>query len=188
MRSIALLVFVVACGKSEAPAKQEAPAAGSAAGSSAVGAPREMAPVAADDWTTRTLVPTDAIVDGVAFTIGIPEGLPSQEPGVWADARVGEDLTFQVFTTVLEGRLVTSIDKAKYHSTAHVGETKFLRAEATDDGFAITGAPAEDVIEAATFTKAGDGWLKCKATRSGQDRSEEARALVEGICDSVLLK
>jgi hypothetical protein len=133
-------------------------------------------------------VPTEAILEGVAFTIGIPEGLPAQELGVWADARVGDDLTFQVFTTVLEGRLVTSLDKAKYHSTAHVAETKFLRAEARDDGYAITGVPADDVVEAATFTKAGDGWLKCKATRAGATRREEARALVEGICDSILLK
>lgn len=186
MRSIAALVLaLLACGKSDAPANKEA--AHRTAPAMPEPAAPSVAPVA-EDWTTRSLVATEALVDGVAFTIGIPEGLPAQESGMWADARVGEDLTFQVFTTVLEARLVTSLDKAKYHSTAHVAETKFLRAEARDDGYAITGVPADDLVEAATFTKAGDGWLKCKATRAGGTHREEARALVEGICDSVLVK
>jgi hypothetical protein len=69
-----------------------------------------------------------------------------------------------------------------------MSEAEFVRSEEQGGGYALTNTPTEEVVEATTFKKAGNHWLKCKASRVGTSHRDEARALVQAICDSVVIR
>ena len=120
-----------------------------------------------------------ATVDGVKFSVTVPPGVTPDpgEAGVWN----GDDL--RVFAIVIDTELVTSLDKAKYQSTLHMQETKFVRAEEKAGGYRLTSLRPSGEMSAISFSPTPNGWLKCKATTS-----RDARPLVESICDSVAVE
>ena len=113
------------------------------------------------------------------FSLKVPAGVIADpiEPGVWN----GDEL--RVFAVVVDTDLVTSLEKAKYQSTLHMEETKFVRAEPADGGYRLTSIRPSGEVAAISFAPTPSGWLKCKATTT-----RDARALVESICDSVSVK
>ncbi len=182
-----LAVLAVGCGKSseKSGGQGEAPAGGAA----------PAAPAGAkNDWTGKKLVPTDVTVDGVSFTVSVPDGLPkdANRPGDWSSAKPEWDYAPKIFTTVLPADSIKSVEDAMSNVAMIVEEANFVRKDTRPDGYGLTNAKATKTnIEAVTFKRAGDKLIKCKAVQVGESELpnyDKTKTMLESICDSVTPK
>jgi hypothetical protein len=148
------------------------------------------------DWTGKKLVAQEGTVDGVAYTIQVPEGLPRdpKKGGDWDDDRTEHLHVPKVFVQTIETRRIQSLDEAKYHATLDARSKTWVRASARPDGWAVTYAePDKSRIEAVTYRQSDDThFLKCKAVQSTENGAlpnhAKTREMLENICESIKAK
>jgi hypothetical protein len=145
-----------------------------------------------NDYSGKKLVSHDVTVDGVAFSISVPEGLPKDKrnAGSWSDARAEYDHVPHVFTSIVTTSAIENLERAKYSAVLRVSEAHFVREEQRPDGFAFTDAdPDKSHLDAITFRRAaGDKVIKCNAAQVAEGALpsyDKTRAMLEAICDSV---
>lgn len=143
-----------------------------------------------DDWSKRPVKPISATVDGIAFTIEVPEGMRQR-------AKADElELDFHVDgyaktpnLRIRAGGFAESVEK--YAETQQAVET-WLRKEATPDGYIASHENSsykgkEDYIVYA-YKKVGDKVLTCSARVtpwSKGDKVKDKVPLVEKMCLSI---
>jgi hypothetical protein len=164
MKRLLLVLAVIGCGKSDA------------------------------DWTSKKLVAQTVELEGVSFSIDIPEGLPKskRDPGDWSDARVESDHVPKVFTRVYPLDMPATVEDAMGEASLRPKEATFIRKDQRPDGWALTDAnPDKHRIEASTLKRLGDKIIKCTAVQVGDGALpsyDKTRAMLEAICDSVRAK
>ena len=146
------------------------------------------------DWSDVKRNVETVTVDGVTFTIEIPDGLPKDDrnPGDWSNAKEEYDHVPHVFTNVSDS-MPDDLESAKYSVALKVSEATFVRAaKRADGGYALTdAAPDKHRVEASTFTKVGTKVVKCSAVQNTEGELpsyEKTKAMLEAICDSVKAK
>src|SRR5215212_7160567 len=104
MRQLCILVALVACNKSSS----------SGEGGGAFGGPAET-----PDWSGKKLVSQPGTIEGFAFTIDVPEGLPrdKRQGGDWEDPDPKYDHAPKIFTSTIEVKRIQDLKEAKYHAT-----------------------------------------------------------------------
>jgi methionine synthase II (cobalamin-independent) len=145
------------------------------------------------DWTGKKLVTETLTLEGVTFTIDVPEGLPKDKrnPSDWSDAREEYDHVPKVFTSVWSAdSMPADVDSAMHTAALRIEDAHFIRKDKRPDGWALTDAnPDKHRIEAWTIKKAGaDKVIKCTAVQvmDGELPSyDKTKAMLEAICDSV---
>jgi hypothetical protein len=185
IRFILLLAATSACNTSNTSSSGVSEWTGGAGGTGGGGG--------AQNWAGKKLVPETGEVDGVEFTIDVPEGLPrdGKQKGDWGDSKGAFEHAPKVVTWTIETRRVQSLDDAKYNATTSSRTKTWVRSEARPNGWAVTYAePDKSRIEAVTYRQVNDElFLKCKAfqdTGSGELPSyDKTRAMLEAVCDSV---
>lgn len=155
------------------------------------------APAPATDWSGKKLVTMEGVVDDIAFTIDIPEGLPREKRNQsdWDDNSPRFDAVPKVFNSTLDIKRVQSLDDAKYHGTLDARSQRWVREEAQPDSWAVTMAPEDKHrVEAIVYKQASDThFIKCKAVQAVAEGSklpnyEKTKAMLEAICDSLTPK
>ncbi len=183
MRQLWILVAVIACNK---------PGGGSegGAGGGGVGG---FGPKETPDWSSKKLVPMEGTIDGLAFKITIPEGLPrdKRQGGDWEDPDPKYDHAPKVFTQTIEIKRIQDLKQAKYHATLDAAAKTWVREQSRPDAWALTMAePDKTRIEAITYKQANDDlFIKCKAVQSTDEGAlpsyAKTREMLEKICDSL---
>jgi hypothetical protein len=146
-----------------------------------------------NDWSAVAVETVDVTVDGVAFTIAVPKGLPrhARDAHIWSNDKPEHDSDPKVFTMMMSGSSVKSLDDALNAKMIDAAKAaKLVRKEERPTGYAFTDvADDKHRIEATTLVRAGDKVIACTATQvieGGPVPSFDAsRAMLEKICDSV---
>lgn len=147
----------------------------------------------APDWSSKKLVAQDGAVDGVAFTIDVPDGLPrdARQGGDWETEDPKFDQAPKIFTQTIDVDRIQSMKDAKYNATLDSASKTWVRESARPDGWAVTYAePDKTRIEAVTYRQVGSGpkYLKCKAVQASEKplpSYDKTRAMLEAICESI---
>jgi len=177
MRQLVILVALVACNKSSS-------GDGSSGGHEV------------PDWSSKKLVAQEGEIEGLKFTIDVPEGLPrdKRNQADWEDSNPTYDQAPKIFTSTIEISRVQSLDEAKYHGTIDARSKTWVREQSRPDSWALTMAgPDKHRIEAITYKQANDTlFIKCKAiqaTNGGVLPSyAKTQKMLETICDSLKAK
>jgi hypothetical protein len=150
------------------------------------------------DYSETKLVTETLTIDGVTFTVDIPEGLPKskRDLGMWSDARMEYDYTPKVFTGVSNASWSpTELEDVKQQAplSSQLKKTgTFARVEQKPDRWALTLVSGDKhEIEAITLTKVGDKVINCHATQDGDPELpsyDKTKAMLEAICDSIKAK
>jgi hypothetical protein len=146
-----------------------------------------------NDWSGVASESFDVTVDGVAFTIAVPKGLPrnSRDAHIWSNDKPEHDSDPKIFTMVMDGTRVKTVDDALSSQMIDAAKAaKLVRKEERPTGYAFTDvADDKHRVEAKTLTRAGDKLIACTATQiieNGPVPSFDAsKAMLEKICDSV---
>ena len=178
MRQLWFLVALLACNK---------PGGGGGEGGM-LGAPRET-----PDWSSKKLVPQEGTVEGLAFTIQVPEGLPrdKRQRGDWEDPDPKYDHAPKIFTQTIEIKRIQDLKEAKYHATLDAAAKTWVREQSRPDSWALTMAePDKTRIEAITYKQANNTlFIKCKAVQHTGEGAlpsyAKTREMLEKICDSL---
>lgn len=179
------MIAIVAAGCGKNPAET---------GSGGGGGGGAAAAIRGADWTGKKRVPHELTVEGVTFTIEIPDGLPraANDTVDWNDTSPGSEGLPKVFTSAIEVSRVPDLDKAKYYGTLDARSKQWVRADSRPDGYALTTAEADKShVEVIVYKQAGDQYIKCKALQSAEGalpKYDKTRAMLEAICDSVTPK
>jgi hypothetical protein len=179
MRQLWILVAVLACNK---------PGGGGEGGAGGLGASKET-----PDWSSKKLVPMQGTIEGLAFTITVPEGLPrdKRQGGDWEDPDPKYDHAPKIFTSTIEIKRIQDLKEAKYHATLDAAAKTWVREQSRPDSWALTMAePDKTRIEAITYKQATDTlFIKCKAVQSTAEGPlpsyAKTRQMLETICDSL---
>jgi hypothetical protein len=189
MRHALAIVLAFGCGKNPLESSDN-----DKAGSGGAKAAAKTAAIRGTDWTAKKQVAQELTVEGVAFTIDIPEGLPRGDRDTvdWNDTSPGSEGLPKVFTSVMEVSRVPDLDKAKYFGTLDARAKQWVRAEQRPDGFALTTIePDKSHVEVITYKQAGDQYIKCKALQTAEGalpKFDKTREMLEAICESVTPK
>lgn len=152
------------------------------------GGPRET-----PDWSSKKLAAQTGEVDGLAFTIQVPEGLP-RNPRNQADWETDEPAHMfhpKVYTSTIPINRIKDAEAAKYNATLDARTKTWVREESKDGSWALTMAePDKSRIEVITYKAANDElYIKCKAvqfTGEGPLPSyAKTRQMLEAVCDSL---
>jgi len=178
MRQLWILVALVAC-------KQ---GGGGEGGGGAFGGTAET-----PDWSAKKLVTLEGSIEGLAFMIEVPEGLPrdKRQSGDWEDPDPKYDHAPKIFTSTIEIKRIQDLKEAKYHATLDANAKTWVREQSRPDSWALTMAePDKSRIEVIVYKQANDEvFIKCKAvqaTASGPLPSyAKTRQMLEAICDSL---
>jgi hypothetical protein len=152
------------------------------------GVPRET-----PDWSGKKLVPQTGEVDGIKFTIDIPDGLPrnKRNQSDWETDEQDHMFVPKVYTWTIDIKRIQDLDQAKYNATLDAKSKTWVREQSRPDSWALTMAdPDKSRIEAITYKQANDlQFIKCKAvqfTGEGPLPSyAKTRQMLETICDSL---
>jgi hypothetical protein len=143
------------------------------------------------DWTGKKLVTETVTVDGVTFTIDVPEGLPKGETaGDWDDVRVDFDYVPKVYTSIEAADSMPKDEMGAMRMDAvRIDDTHYVRKEKRPDGWALTDvSPDKSAIRAWSIKKVGDKLVECSAYQRNDGElpsHEKTKAMLEAICDSV---
>jgi hypothetical protein len=181
MRQLWILVAVIACNK---------PGGGGEGGGGGAGG---FGPKITPDWSSKKLVAQDGTIEGLAFTIQVPEGLPrdKRQGGDWESPDQKYDHAPKVFTSTIEIKRIKDLGDAKYHATLDAKAKTWVREQSTPDSWALTMAePDKTRIEVITYTQANDTlFIKCKAVQHTDEGAlpsyAKTRQMLETICDSL---
>lgn len=180
MRQLWILVALVGCNKP-----------GGDGGSGGGGLLGDHSP--APDWSAKKLVSQTGSIEGLTFTIDVPDGLPrdKRQGGDWEDPDPKYDHAPKIFTSTIEIKRVQDLKEAKYHATLDANAKTWVREQTRPDSWALTMAePDKKRIEAITYKQANDDvFIKCKAvqwTEHGTLPSyDKTRLMLETVCDSL---
>ena len=187
MKRLAIALALVAC-------NNDLGSSGGISGGGAASIVRDKGP--APDWSNKKLVAQDGTVEGVAFTIQVPDGLPRdpRQGGDWETEDPKFDQAPKIFTQTVDVARIQSIKDAKYNATLDSASKTWVREDARPDGWSVTYAePDKTRIEAVTYRQVGSGpkYLKCKAVQASEKplpSYAKTRAMLEAICDSATPK
>ena len=147
------------------------------------------------DWSKKPLVATSLTLEGVTFSINVPEGLPRDDrnPGDWSNAKVEYDAVPKVFTALRDPDSYQTLDDLIRGEMLDPKKINLVRKETRPDGFALTDAPTDKHrVEAIALKRVGAKLVKCTAVQvvdGGELPSYDAtKAMLEKICDSIAAK
>lgn len=152
-----------------------------------------LGPPPPSDWTTKKLVSQTGTIEGLAFTIDVPDGLPRdpRQGGDWDSQDARYDSAPKIFTSTIEIARIQDLKEAKYHGTLDAARKTWVREQSRPDSWALTYAePDKSRIEAITYKQATDTlFIRCKAVQSVEGGAipsyAKARTMLETICDSL---
>jgi hypothetical protein len=153
------------------------------------GVPRE-----APDWSSKKLVSQTGEIDGIGFTIDVPDGLPrnKRNQADWESEEPEYMYAPMIYTSTIEIKRIQDLDQAKYNATLDAKRKTWVREQSRPDSWALTMAdPDKSRIEAITYKQANDVlFIKCKAvqfTAEGPLPSyAKTKQMLETICDSLV--
>jgi len=145
------------------------------------------------DYSARKRVKHEVEIEQIAVALEIPVGLPRDErTGDWNVSKAELSSVPKVVLSTIEASRVETLERAQYHGTLAARTKTWVRGEERPDGYRLTNAePDRTHIEAITYLRSGDVFVRCKASQLADDpipNHARARAMLEAICDSLTLR
>lgn len=136
-------------------------------------------------FTGKELKPVEASVGGVAFSIGLPDGLQKND-ALSSDTLVAWEARPAGSLTISVGKLALPPATLKDAVARGGGAATVTKQEAIEGGFLVLAhSNNKELARVDVYKKVGDGALWCNATASDAAKLEEAKGWLEKVCLSM---